>query len=138
MDRLSLYDILGADRTASEVELKSAWRARMLEVHPDHGGSSVGTLAVQKAYEVLRDPDRRRTYDFDLDAASNAATRAEGERVSTKRTTPNEDDPIKDESEWASAHGSTNFDNSATTASNANFCIATTRRGHQAGCSPCS
>ncbi|MCB0966079.1 MAG: DnaJ domain-containing protein [Ilumatobacter sp.] len=68
----TLYEVLGCDQAASPTELKRAWRRRLLEVHPDHGGSVADTLEVQAAYDVLGDDARRRDYDRELAAAQAA------------------------------------------------------------------
>lgn len=45
-------------------EIKRAWRARLMDVHPDHGGTAAETMEVQAAYEVLSDATRRAAYDL--------------------------------------------------------------------------
>ena len=43
----SLYDILCVEPSASQLELKAAYKRRVLEVHPDKGGSvEVGSAVV--------------------------------------------------------------------------------------------
>ena len=58
------YVILGVASNASVEEIKSAFRRRARELHPDTSGLESGPfLEVQEAYGVLRDPERRRRYD---------------------------------------------------------------------------
>lgn len=66
------YDILGVSTTASQEEIKKAYRQKAVELHPDkHANASEqekkkvteAFQQVQKAYEVLGDPERRRLYD---------------------------------------------------------------------------
>lgn len=58
------YLILGVNSTATLEEIKSAFRRRAMELHPDHSGrESDPFLEIQEAYDVLSDPDRRRFYD---------------------------------------------------------------------------
>lgn len=58
------YLILGVSSTASLEEIKSAFRRRAMELHPDHSGrESEPFLEIQEAYGVLSDPERRRSYD---------------------------------------------------------------------------
>jgi len=58
-----LYEILGVERTASADDLRTAYRQRARETHPDAGGQPGEFQAVQAAWEVLGDPERRRRYD---------------------------------------------------------------------------
>jgi molecular chaperone DnaJ len=61
------YEVLGVDRGVSEVEVKKAFRRLARELHPDvndHDPEAEEKFkAAAEAYEVLSDPERRRTYD---------------------------------------------------------------------------
>ncbi len=60
------YDVLGVPRSASEAEIKRAFRALAREVHPDVSEAPDAEQRfkeVVEAYEVLSDPERRATYD---------------------------------------------------------------------------
>jgi DnaJ-class molecular chaperone len=57
------YDILGVARNASEEEIKEAWKAKALELHPDKGGSKEAFQEAREAFNVLKDPQRRAEYD---------------------------------------------------------------------------
>lgn len=58
------YLVLGVKRDATREQIKSAYRRRAKELHPDCcPGSSQPFIEVQQAYEVLSDPERRRAYD---------------------------------------------------------------------------
>ena len=50
----SPYDVLGIDPDAADVEINRAYRRRVLETHPDQGGSSREFQAVKAAYEELK------------------------------------------------------------------------------------
>jgi molecular chaperone DnaJ len=61
------YEVLGLDRGASEADLKRAFRRLARELHPDvnkHDPEAEEKFKeAAEAYEVLSDPERRRTYD---------------------------------------------------------------------------
>lgn len=61
------YLILGVASDASGDDIKSAFRRRALELHPDTTGlESEPFLELQEAYGVLSDPQRRRHYDREV------------------------------------------------------------------------
>jgi curved DNA-binding protein CbpA len=76
----SLYDVLGTAPTASLDELKSKYKALARVQHPDviglqNGGSagdsnSDAFIEIAAAYQLLKDPAKRRQYDRSLQAAS--------------------------------------------------------------------
>ncbi|MBI1755895.1 MAG: J domain-containing protein [Fimbriimonas ginsengisoli] len=60
------YEVLGVSRSATDAEIKSAYRRLALLHHPDRSsetGSREIFLAATKAYETLSDPAQRRAYD---------------------------------------------------------------------------
>ncbi|KAG5190573.1 heat shock protein 40 [Tribonema minus] len=60
------YAILGLKKTASDSEIKKAYRQLSLKYHPDKNKSEDAAThfaEVASAYEVLSDPDKRSTYD---------------------------------------------------------------------------
>lgn len=60
------YDILGVGKSASEAEIKSAYRKLALKYHPDRNkeaGSTEKFKEVSTAYEVLGNPEKRKMYD---------------------------------------------------------------------------
>lgn len=62
------YDVLGVSPDAGAAEIKRAYRQLARRYHPDISGEdrAGAFLEVSRAYEVLRDPDRRRSYDARL------------------------------------------------------------------------
>jgi curved DNA-binding protein len=60
------YDILGVARTASQDEIKSAYRKLARKYHPDVNKASDAEdkfKELGEAYEVLSDPEKRARYD---------------------------------------------------------------------------
>src|SRR5690349_7796764 len=75
------YKILGVSKTATDVEIKNAYRKLALEYHPDRNKSKEAEAKfkeVNKAYEVLGDPQKRKTYDQFGSAAFQNGGGAEG------------------------------------------------------------
>ncbi|KAD2804413.1 hypothetical protein R6Q59_030101 [Mikania micrantha] len=69
----NLYQVLSLEsRDVSFQELKKAYRTKALQLHPDVCPSSIRDectkkfVELQKAYEVLSDPNSRRMYDNEL------------------------------------------------------------------------
>lgn len=57
------YDVLGVAPTASQDELRRAFRRALRATHPDTGGDQVLFVAVQLAWEQVGDPASRSAYD---------------------------------------------------------------------------
>ena len=61
------YEVLGVDRGSSEAEIKKSFRRLARDLHPDvnrHDPEAEEKFKqAAEAYEVLSDPERRRTYD---------------------------------------------------------------------------
>lgn len=68
------YDVLGVAPGAGAEEIKRAYRQLARRYHPDISGDERGAafLEVSRAYEVLRDPERRRSYDANLVTGARA------------------------------------------------------------------
>jgi curved DNA-binding protein CbpA len=63
------YKVLGISESATEAEITRAYRKLAKELHPDRDASSEARFKeVTKAYEILRDSDRRAKHDKNLDA----------------------------------------------------------------------
>jgi molecular chaperone DnaJ len=57
------YKILGVDKSASEDEIKRAFRKLAHEHHPDKGGNEEKFKEINEAYQALGDKDKRARYD---------------------------------------------------------------------------
>ena len=61
------YTILEVERTASEDQIKQAYRKLAMRYHPDRNGGSKDAeeqfKRITEAYDVLRDPQKRSVYD---------------------------------------------------------------------------
>ena len=62
------YKTLGVSKTASTDEIKKAYRKLALKYHPDHnrgnGEAEAKFKALNEAYAVLRDPEKKKQYDM--------------------------------------------------------------------------
>jgi molecular chaperone DnaJ len=67
MIRKDFYNTLGVPRDASDEDLKKAYRKLVLQYHPDRNpGDKTAEEKIREinaAYEVVGDPEKRRTYD---------------------------------------------------------------------------
>src|SRR5918911_3612045 len=82
MNKRDYYEILGLSRTASEQEIKSAYRRLAVKYHPDKNPGDAAAeerfKEAAEAYQVLSDPDQRRRYDRFGHAGVSASAGAGG------------------------------------------------------------
>lgn len=61
------YEILGVDRSADEATVKSAYRKKAMQYHPDRNPGNAEAeekfKEATEAYEILKDPQKRQMYD---------------------------------------------------------------------------
>ena len=67
MNKRDYYEVLGIDKSASEKELKSAYRKLAKKYHPDANPgdkqSEEKFKELSEAYDILKDPEKRKLYD---------------------------------------------------------------------------
>jgi curved DNA-binding protein len=67
MEYKDYYKILGVEKTASPDEIKKSYRKLALKYHPDKNPGNKQSeerfKEIAEAYEVLKDPDKRKKYD---------------------------------------------------------------------------
>jgi molecular chaperone DnaJ len=67
MSKRDYYEVLGVQRTASEADLKSAFRKKAMENHPDRNPGDAAAEGrfkeINEAYQVLSDSQKRAAYD---------------------------------------------------------------------------
>src|SRR5919198_1041835 len=65
-DKRDYYEVLGIHRTATQDEIKKAFRGKARQLHPDVNkapDAEAQFKEVSEAYEVLIDADKRAAYD---------------------------------------------------------------------------
>ncbi|MCP8998619.1 J domain-containing protein [Pseudarthrobacter sp. RMG13] len=70
----SYYEVLRVAATATDKEIKVAYRRAARKAHPDHGGDAAAFRQVTAAYETLIDPTRRKAYDRSYAAGTSRNT----------------------------------------------------------------
>ena len=63
IDNNSYYELLGVDKNANERDIIKAYRKKAMKEHPDKGGDPDKFKELTEAYDVLKDKNKRATYD---------------------------------------------------------------------------
>lgn len=75
------YTELGLTPSATPEQIKAAYRAEAKACHPDAGGTTEAFQAVERAYRILKDPEKRARYD-ETSEAGDAADNIDAEALS--------------------------------------------------------
>uniref|UniRef100_A0A0C9RLF2 TSA: Wollemia nobilis Ref_Wollemi_Transcript_12447_1743 transcribed RNA sequence n=1 Tax=Wollemia nobilis TaxID=56998 RepID=A0A0C9RLF2_9CONI len=62
-DNTRFYEVLGVPKSATQEEIKKAYRKAAIKNHPDKGGDPEKFKELAQAYEVLSDPEKKEIYD---------------------------------------------------------------------------
>jgi DnaJ-class molecular chaperone len=57
------YEVLGVEKSASETDIKEAYKSKIKSVHPDIGGNEEECKKLNLAKDLLLDPQKRSEYD---------------------------------------------------------------------------
>jgi curved DNA-binding protein len=60
---MDYYNILGVPKTATQQEIKQAYRRLASKHHPDRGGDTAEFQKIEEAYRTLSDDEKRHQYD---------------------------------------------------------------------------
>src|ERR1039457_2810460 len=86
------YKTLGVSKTATEKEVKAAFRKLARQYHPDvNPGNKTAESTfkqVNEAYEIISDPDKRKKYDQYGDQWQHGDQMAEAARQQQSRSGP--------------------------------------------------
>lgn len=95
------YEVLGVGRLASPDEVQQAYRRLARRHHPDVSPDTdpARMAAINGAWEVLGDPDRRRAYDVALGIAQ-ASSRAAARPDPGWRPLDDDDDDADRDADW--------------------------------------
>ena len=63
VEEKSPYELLRVAPTASQDEVRAAYKSTALQNHPDRGGDPLAWAAIQRAYDTLVDAQKRAVYD---------------------------------------------------------------------------
>jgi len=69
---MELYETLEVEKTATQAEIKKAYKKFALKYHPDKPtGDAEKFKKISNAYQILIDPEKRRTYDLTGSTSDN-------------------------------------------------------------------
>jgi len=100
------YQILEIERDASDEEIKKAYRKLAMQYHPDRNDGAKEAeeqfKAITEAYDVLRDPQKRATYDRFGEAGLRARQVGHQLRTLGPADSPEADEAVRCHGIWES------------------------------------
>ena len=60
---MDYYSILGVPKTASDKDIRKAYKKKSMQHHPDRGGDEEQFKQINEAYQTLNDPHKKAMYD---------------------------------------------------------------------------
>jgi len=60
----NLYNLLGILPSATPKQIKEAYKKQSMQYHPDKGGDETMFKKMSDAYEILKNPEKRKRYDI--------------------------------------------------------------------------
>ena len=70
---MDYYNVLGVSKTATDAELKKAYKKLSMQHHPDRtGGDDTKFKEINEAYSTLKDPQKRGMYDHQQNGGGQA------------------------------------------------------------------
>ena len=114
----SYYDILGVSRTASQEEIKKAFRKKISHYHPDnnkdlskdeHKKMEDTAASINVANSVLSDPEKRKLYDMGGQDAVNQRTANDGTMASRRNRHEEDGISMEDRNDYVIFHGHKNL-----------------------------
>ncbi|KAK6454722.1 J protein type 3 [Scheffersomyces xylosifermentans] len=102
----SYYDILKVESTATEADIKTAYRQLLLSTHPDKTGKSTSTevqiTLIKEAYKTLVDAQLRKNYDNSLaESTKRHGFNLNGDGLDTYGLHDFEEEESGDEMKWS-------------------------------------
>lgn len=90
LEMRTYYDVLGVAQTASNREIKRAYRKLVFKVHPDHNPDDTDAHALfqdlNAAYNILTDPEKRAEHDRLVFERSGSEPQPEDRPMSFRET----------------------------------------------------
>ena len=110
MAKRDYYEVLGVSKNATDAEIKSAYRKKAKEchpdLHPDDKGAEERFKELNEANEVLSDPEKRKRYDqfgFDGPQMGGGTALFRATISSTESPLPLRKRPLAAKSRWTSS-----------------------------------